>query len=142
MLIQQRVARFNLMVVAAAAVLYGALVPVLGAGPALGAFGVCGLMGLGVLFYRRGRNGSKVVLDERDQLVAVRAQILGLWVMWEFLVFGCMATWAVKRYYKHEPTISVDVLPLLLMASFVVLIVSQSIATLVQYGRSHADEVA
>jgi hypothetical protein len=131
MTLQQKVAWFNLAVSGAAVLAYVALVPVLGAGPALGAFGICGLWGFSVLFHRR-RKGQ-VVTDEREQLIAVRSQLAGLWVFWEAFVAACMITWAVVRYHYDRSVVPVDLLPVLVMGGMVVYGVTQSIAVLIQY---------
>ena len=138
--VQQKVAWYNLAVFGVTVAAYGALVPVLGAIAALGAVGICGLWGLTPLFYRR-RKGE-VVMDERDQLVNLRAQIAGLWIFWECFVAACMITWGVLRYWKGQNTVSVDVLPCMVFGGMIVFQVSHSIATLVQYRRSgsHAAE--
>jgi len=138
MTVQQKVAWFNLAVLAAAAVTYVALVPALGAQPALGSFGICGLWGLGFLFYRRRAN--QVLLDERDRLVSLRAQIAGLWIFWELFVAACMITWAALRFWRNQNTVSVDVLPLLVGGGMVVFTLSHSVAILIQYGRSEGHE--
>jgi hypothetical protein len=135
--VQQKVAWFNIAVFVAALALYGALVPLIGASRALGAYGVLGLWGLGFFFYRRPKSG--VLMDERDQLVNARAQVAGLWIFWEFFVAACMITWAVLRYFYHSDIVSVEVLPLMVVGGMVIFVLSYSIAILFQYrtGRSH-----
>lgn len=138
MTLQQKVAWFNLAVLAAAVLAYVALVPVLGAVPALGAFGICGLWGLSVLFYRR-REGQ-VVTDEREQLIVLRSQLAGLWTLWEALVAMCMITWAVVRYRYDRSVVPVDVLPALVLGGMIVYQVTQSIAVVIQHRRSSGRE--
>ncbi len=138
MLVQQKAAWFNLTVFTAAVVTYGALAAVIGPTRAMAASGLCGLWGLSGLYCRR-RPGA-VVLDERDRLINLRAQLAGLWVFWELFVAGCMIIWALRRYYWREATISIDALPLLVIGGLIVFVVTHSIAVLVQYGRSHGDE--
>ena len=135
--VQQKVAWYNLGVLAAAVVIYGILVPFLGAVPALGAFGICGLWGLGILFYRRGR--GEVLVDERDRLVSLRAQVAGLWVFWECFIAACMITWAVLRYGKGQHTVPVEILPAMVFGAMIVFLLTHSIAVLAQYGRSRGD---
>jgi hypothetical protein len=138
---QQKLAWFNLAVFGVAALIYLGLWPVVGAKPAMAAIAVCGFWGLAPLFFRKRRLGN-VVLDERDQLISLRAQLAGLWVFWECLVLGCVGGWAVLRYVQHRETITVEVLPLLVFGGFTVFTVTQSVAILVQYGRSRRDENA
>ncbi len=135
--IHQKVARFNIAVFFAALALYSVLVPLIGAIPALGAYGVLGLWGLGFFYYRRPKRG--VLIDERDQLISIRAQVAGLYIFWEFFVAACMITWVVLRYFYHSDTVSVEVLPLMVVGGMAVFILSYSIAILFQYrtGRSH-----
>jgi hypothetical protein len=135
--VQQKVAWFNIAVFVAALALYGALIPLIGPIPALGAYGVLGLWGLVLLFYRRPKIG--VLIDERDQLVNARAQVAGFWIFWEFFVVVCMITWAVLRYIYHRNTVSVEVIPLMVVGGMAVFVLSYSIAILFQYrtGRRH-----
>ena len=133
MTLQQKVAWFNLAVSAAAVLAYVALVPFLGTVPALGAFGICGLWGFSVLFYRS-REGQ-VVTDEREQVIAMRSQLAGLWIFWEVFVAACMITWAVVRYHYDRNVVPVDILPALVMGGLIVYEVTQSIAVLIQYRR-------
>jgi hypothetical protein len=138
---QQKMAWFNLAVFGLAVLVYLGLCPVLGPVPALGAMGVCGFWGLGGVFFRKRQPGD-VVLDERDRLISLRAQLAGLWVFWECFVLGCVGGWAVIRYWYHRETIAVEVLPLLVFAGMAVFTVAQSIGILVQYGRGGRDENA
>ena len=135
MVVQQKVAWFNLAVISASVFTCIVLIPLIGMPAALGAFGICGLCGFSVVFYRRSRNG--VLIDERDQFILRKANAAGLWIFWELFVAACMITWGIIRYLKHQETISVDVLPMLVLGGWVAFIFTQSIATLIQYGRSH-----
>ena len=135
---QQKVACFNLAVFATAAAAYGALVLLWGPLPAFAAFGIFGLWGLTPFFYLR-RKG-KVLVDERDQLVILRAVLAGYSIFWVCFVSACMITWGVIRYYKYQDTVSVDVLPLLVGGGMIVFMVSHSVAVLIQYGRSRDRE--
>ena len=132
--VQQKVAWFNLAVFGAAVVAYVVLIPFLGPLPALGAFGICGLWGLSPFFYRRRK--SEVLVDERDRLVNLRAQLAGLWIFWECFVAACMITWGVLRYWKQQYTVTVEVLPAMVFGALIVFCLIHSIAVLVQYGRS------
>ncbi len=138
MTVQQRFAWFTLAVLAAGLVVYGILVPLIGPQHALAAFGVLGLWGLQPLFYRRRKR--EVVMDERDQLIALRAQIVGFWIFWECFVAACMILWAVLHYGRHQETVPADVLPLLVGGGFVVFFATNAVATLLQYRRSRGHE--
>jgi hypothetical protein len=138
MTLQQKVAWFNLGVIAATVLAYAALVPVLGAARALGAFGLCGAWGFSILFYRR--RGGQVVTDEREQLIAARSQLAALWTFWEAFVAACMVTWAVVRYRYDRSEVPVDVLPWLVLGGLVVYQVTQAAAVLVQHRRTRGRE--
>jgi hypothetical protein len=137
--VQQKVAWFNLTVFAAAAATYVALVLLWGPLPAFAAFGIFGLWGLTPFFYYLRRKG-KVLVDERDQLVNLRAVLASYSIFWLCFVAACMITWSVLRYYKYQNTVSVDVLPLLVGGGMIVFMVSHSVAVLIQYGRSRERE--
>jgi hypothetical protein len=81
-----------------------------------------------------------VVTDEREQLIAVRAQLAGLWIFWEAFVAACMVTWAVVRYRYGRSVVPVDVLPWLVLGGFVVYQVTQAAAVLIQHRRTGARE--
>jgi len=81
-----------------------------------------------------------VLVDERDQLVNLRAVLAGYSVFWICFVAACMITWGVFRYGKYQETVSVDVLPMLVGGGMIVLFVSRSVAILVQYGWSSGRE--
>jgi hypothetical protein len=79
-------------------------------------------------------------VDERDQFVGLRAVLAGYSIFWVCFVAACMTTWGVLRYCKYQDTVSVDVLPLLVGGGMIVFMVSQSVAILIQYGRSRERE--
>ena len=135
MVVQQKVAWFNLAVLSAALLAYIILIPLFGAPAALGAFGICGLCGFGVPFYRRRSSG--VSSDERDEFILKKATLAGYGTFWVLFVAVSMTTWGVIRYVKHQETVSVDVLPVLVLGGWLAFMFTQSIATLIQYGRSH-----
>jgi hypothetical protein len=134
--VQQKAAWYDLAVFGASVIFYLALVLVVHHPPlpALGAFGLCGLWGLKGFYYTM-RRGA-VILDERDRLVSVRAQLVGLWIFWVAFVLVCTVTWGVLRYEKREYTVPVDVLPIMVFGGLIIYSVSHSVAVLVQYGRT------
>ena len=140
MSVNQKAAWFNLSVAISAVLVYCLLTSLVGPSRAMAAWSLTGLSGFTPLFYRRAGKSGQVVLDERDQLVQLRAHLATLLVVWLCLVFGCMSTWAVFRYVKHQDTVSVDVLPLVVVVGGVIYLVTMSIAILAQYGRSHGDQ--
>jgi hypothetical protein len=145
----QKWAWFNLVVFAVAAILYSICVPLLArsfhrtlsdaAIPSLGIFGVCGAWGFGSLFFIDRRRRAKVPLDERENLIRQRAERTGMVMFWEVFVILCMSVWAVLSYGWHRTTLPVGFLPFLVFAGYIVLIVTQSVAILMQYKRSGND---
>jgi hypothetical protein len=144
----QRYAWFNLIVFAIAVALYLMAVPFFewrfhitltrAALPSLGVFGVCGLWGFGNYFlYDRQRHRRN--LDEREALIWQRAGAIGMVLFGELFVFVCMGVWAYL-YVRHQATVPIGFLPFLVLAGSVVLWVTQSIAILMQYRRSAADD--
>jgi hypothetical protein len=138
MVVQQKVAWFNLAVIGTAIAAFIILIPLAGGFRALGAFGICGLSGLGIFFNRRRNN--EVLMDERDKYISTKANLIGLWTFWELFVAACMITWGVLRYLWHQETVSIDVLPIFVLGGWLALMLTQSIATLIQYGRSRNNE--
>jgi hypothetical protein len=146
----QRLAWFNLIVFAIAVALYLIAVPFFewrfhmtltrAALPSLGVFGVCGLWGLGNYFLYDRRRSAKVKLDERETLICQRAGTIGVVLFWEVFVLLCIGVWAYLSYVRHQATVPVGFLPFLVMLGFVVYMVTQSIAILVQYKRSASDD--
>jgi hypothetical protein len=146
----QRLAWFNVIVFAAVVVLYVIAVPSLAlyfhkslaqaALPALGLFGLCGIWGFGshILYDRRGR--VKVKLDEREELINLRATTTGFAGAWLVFVALCMGVWAVRSYALHRPTVPVDFLPFLVFVGMIVFTVFQSLAILAEYKRSCGDD--
>jgi len=140
----QRFAWFDLIVFAGTLGLYLMAVPLLAwhrhltfaaaALPALGMFGLCGLWGFGPLICDRRK------LDERESLINQRAAVLGMTLFWEVFVLSCMGLWADLSYLRHQDTVPIWFLPSLVAAGAVVFYITQSIAILVQYKRSAADD--
>ena len=127
---QQRHAWYNLAVLSAAVAAYLVLLPYIGPHRAPGAIGILGLWGFGALFYRR--RGRPVTLDERDQMIRRTSVAIGYTVFWGAFVAGCMIPWFVL-YGRGRETISIQVLPLLVIGGMVVVVITQSVVTLVLY---------
>ena len=146
----QRYAWFNLIVFATTVALYVVTVPALAwyfhrtlaaaALPSLGLFGLCGIWGFGSYFFYDRRRRAIVKLDERENSIYLRAGTIGFAVSLQVFVFLCMGVWAVWSYGYHRTTIPVGFLPFLVFLAGAVVWVTQSIAILVQYKRSAADD--
>jgi len=87
-------AAFNLTVVAVTFGLFFASAPVLGIARAGGMFGLLGILGFGLLFYRR-RNADAVVTDERDRAIQQRAGNIAFAAFWCFFVAACVSAYLV-----------------------------------------------
>ena len=128
---QQKHAWFNLAVFASALAAYLSLIPLIGVSRAFGAFGICGVWGLGVFFYRKKR--AHLVVDERDEQIGRRSVLVAYAAFWLFFVATCMITWGVL-HWRGQNSISIYVLPNLVFGGMFVVVVTQSVATLAQYG--------
>src|ERR1017187_5617049 len=146
----QKLAWFNLIVFAIAVALYLMAVPFFewrfhmtlsrAALPSLGLFGICGLWGLGNYFLKDHQQRARVDLDEREALIYQRANTIGIALFWVLFVFSCVGVWAYLSFVRHQATLPVGFLLLLVFAGLIVWQVTQSIAILVQYRRSAGDE--
>lgn len=128
---------FWLVLLAATVAVYAVLAVFIGPVAALGAFGLLGLAGLQPLVYRKPRNA--VAWDERDTLINYRAAIAGYSFAWLVFTLGPMGVWAAVHFYEGASTVSVHVLPGLVMAGFIVMMTARAIAIVVQYRRQNAD---
>jgi hypothetical protein len=147
----QKVARLNLAIAAATLLGYLVAVQLLAwsldrpwlavAGPACGVFGLLGLTGLGRLYYRP-MSGQPPMVDERDKLIEERSRFIAFNVSWLVWVIGSVGAWALLRYVAGRETIPVDVLPILVVAGFLVFLLTQSLAVLAHYGWSARDDEA
>ena len=75
-----------------------------------------------------------VAWDERDTLINYRAVIASYSVFWLFFTAATMGTWAAVYCYGAHSTISVHVLPNLMMGGLLVLMTTRAVAIVVQYG--------
>lgn len=126
-----------LVLAAVTATAYLILAVFIGPDPAQGVFGLLGLGGFQPLLYRK--RGQEVVWDERDTLINLRAVVAGYSVFWLVFTLGTMGLWAAVYYGGHS-TVSVHVLPRLLMGGFLVFVLTRAVAIVVQYRRHNADK--
>jgi len=137
----QKMAWFNVIVFAVALVCYSVLAVLLGPYPACSAFALCAAWGFGDRFLRRRRGGDTVVLDERDLLIQRTAIRMGFGAFWGCFVLACMIPWAIlTRLGSQAATIRAEILPLFVVGGMLVVWMARSIAILVLYGRSRANE--
>ena len=140
----QKIARFNLIVILIALILsviavsvaYSAVgLPIQRAFGGFGFIGICGLIGLSPLLYKK--EPGKVNFDERDQLIHRRATILAYSVFWLVFTAACMIPWWIL---ETGATVPVVILPAMLAGGFVIVQLIQSVAIMIQYGWSDKGE--
>ena len=118
-----------------AVVLAGVLVVVPFAG--WGAFGVTGLLGfwgLTPLLFRKKRYPGQVATDERDRMILEKATLGGGMTSYLWFVLACMVLWFIHMY-QGKKTISIHVLPFIVLGGAAALMVVRAVATLILYGR-------
>jgi len=134
----QKIARFNLIVILialslstiAVSVLY--LVVDLPMRRALGGFGfigICGLMGLSPLLYKKERD--KVSFDERDLMIHRNASLVAYSIFWVLFVLAAIIPLSVLG---PNGMVSVKYLAAMVFGGMIIVGLVQSIATLGAYG--------
>jgi len=104
----------------------------------LGAFAVwcVSLWLLPYLFSTIPTKKAKVFFDERDKLIQERATLAGYLGFWFYFVTACIIPlWFVGP----TGSISVILLPIILLGGIIIFSIIQNIATLIQYGRGGKD---
>ena len=128
----EKQAWFNLFVVLLACAGFAIGIPWLGVHRAAGAFGLLGLMGLTPLFAWVGRGNREVICDERDHTIHSRSTVVAFAIFWLTFVGSCMIPWYL---YQQQGTISINILPAIVLIGWIVFVLTQSLALLVQYRR-------
>ena len=95
---------------------------------------VGGLLWLFLFFFNKRKT---TVFDERDQFILIRATLVSYVVLWLYFIAACIYAWLTAA---PERSISVNVMPMVIVGGIAVFIVVQSIATLIQYGRGNEGE--
>jgi hypothetical protein len=132
MSLAQRVAWLNLIVAGLAVLVYFALLPILGPWRAMGAFGLLGFSGVAALLYLREMWSGRVVVDERDQLISMKAIVVAKQLLWVSLVVAFLV--GLLAYGEHG-AISIQVLSMVLWWGFCGFLLVQSIVVLALYAR-------
>ena len=105
----------------------------------LGVFGgwLVSLWVLPYLFSKIPTKKTKVLFDERDNLIGKRATLAGYLGFWWYIVTACIIPlWFVGP----RGSISAILLPVILLGGIIIFSIVQNIATLIQYrlgGKSH-----
>jgi hypothetical protein len=91
-----------------------------------------GLFWLFLFLVNKNRKGKrKIEFDERDQLILIRATLAAYVVLWLYFIATCIYAWLSA---SPERSISVNVMPIVIVGGIAVFLVVYSIATLIQYG--------
>jgi hypothetical protein len=92
-----------------------------------------GLSWLLLLFFYKTQNKKvKVEFNERDKLILIRSTLIGYIVLLIYFIAACIYTWLTA---PPNRSISVNVMPIVIVEGIAVFIFVQSITTLIQYGR-------
>jgi hypothetical protein len=93
-----------------------------------------GLSWLLLLFFNRKRKRkAKIEFDERDKLILIGSTLTGYVVLWFYFIAACIYTWLTA---SPDRSISVNVMPIVIVEGIAVFIFVQSVTTLIQYGRA------
>ena len=92
-----------------------------------------GLSWLLLLFFNRKRKRkAKIEFDERDKLILIRLTLAGYVVLWIYFIAACIYVWLTA---SPDRSISVNVMPIVIVEGIAVFIFVQSITSLIQYRR-------
>ena len=101
---------------------------------------VGGLLWLFLFFYnKRSKRTGTAGFDERDQLILIKATMSAYVVLWLYFIAACIYAWLSAA---PERSVSVNVMPMVIVGGIVVFLVVQSTATLIQYGRKPKGEIS
>jgi len=97
---------------------------------------------LGSLFWllpplvQRIHKSKKVVSDERDLLIYKNGAVAAHVVLWLYFAVACLVAWWLVG---PEGTVSVNVMPLVLIGAVALFLLVQYLAAFIQYGRGGDD---
>jgi len=98
---------------------------------------------LGSLFWllpplvQRIHKSKKVVSDERDLLIYKNGAVAAHVVLWLYFAVACLVAWWLVG---PEGTVSVNVMPLVLIGAVTLFLLVEYLAAFIQYGRGGDDE--
>jgi len=98
-----------------------------------------GLFWLWVLLQQKMCRKKKVTFDERDENIHKKAALAGYVGVWLYFVTACVVPWWLVGPRR---TISANILPIILIGGIIAFSIVQSLAILIQYGRSDKGEKA
>ena len=91
-----------------------------------------GLSWLLLLFFSRMRKRkARIEFDERDKSILIRSTLAGYVVLWIYFIAACIYVWLSVA---PERSVSVNVMPTVIVEGIAVFIFVQSLTTLIQYG--------
>jgi len=128
MFLQQKVAWLNLGVALASITAFFALLSLIGPWRAMGAFGILGFAGTGGVLYVLARRGGRVVSDERDQTISLKAIAIAKSAVWVAFMVGL-------RLFGENGAIPVRGISMVVWWVFCGFLIIQSSATLIMYSR-------
>lgn len=139
--VQERQARFTMLAFVVVVVGYGILAGLFRFPwePSIGVFGLFGLVGLSGLIGRSERREGKVIMDERDREIDLRASLGGFAIFW-----GCLCIawtiWFIIVGPNGVVAVPIGRLGLTLFAGMIIIFTVRAAATLVMYRRDAVGE--
>ena len=143
----QKFAWYNLIVVLGSLTLFGMtyvlIYFLLGAGLAKVSFvflGLLGFLGSSGKYFKKKAGDTSVVMDERDKQIMLESSLIGFRATYLYWVVAGMLTWIIVWAIRGSTVVVVDIIPLLVGTSGLVLVLSMSFSILIRYNReSKAD---
>jgi len=83
------------------------------------------------------RKPKKIQLDERDLLIHKNSVVAAHVVLWVYFLIACLAAW---RLVGPQGTVSVNVMPLVLVGGVAIFLLVEYVAAFIQYGRGGKGE--
>ena len=111
---------------------YFALWPLIGPWHTMGVFGLLGFARFSAFFYLKGKKSGRVVSDERDEMICVKALTIAQRVVWVSLIVAFLV---VLQFFGEDGAIPVQGSSVVVLWSFCSFLVVQSLATLILYPR-------
>lgn len=131
MVAQQRHALFRVLVTSAALILFLGLIPRVGVWRAQSAFGVLGFLGAAPLVI--GKSRARLLFDERDRQIHLKAIQIGTGIFWVLFAAGM---WAAYWHFHNDRVVPVTGIALLAWLTWTAFELCNAGAMLFLYRRS------